>query len=353
MIMQMKVHLIVVFLFTIAGCHRQSYNIFNGEFRYVEYSGKIEMLTGEEVDIDGLGIRRTWIADTLLLVWSPYNEESFASIYSLNSNKLLYNNLLLIGRGPNEYLYVEIAHLYTDSSGVKAWFSVNYREKLILVDISSTILQQRLVVEREIELNVEERGAIHAAFFDRDTSIVLQKIFHNDHLSIYNPVSGESRFIGWLYSDEYPNYLDIEVFSVYYVYNMEKSVLAGGMVYFNQINFYPLKIGVPYSISTVRRAIRYDNIKSMPTSDRLNYYGPISYDEDVIILTSYGSGKKDDEHCNAVENIFLHVVTWEGALLKIFKLDCCFVGHSFDSRTGYLYGVDIETDRILRYKINL
>ena len=87
---------ILLFLFTLIGCKWQTYNIFNGEFRYVKYAGKVESLYGEEVDIDVMGIRRTWIADTLFLVQNPRSDEAFLSIYHLNSHKLLYKNLLPI-----------------------------------------------------------------------------------------------------------------------------------------------------------------------------------------------------------------------------------------------------------------
>jgi len=339
-------------LITFAGCNRQTYNIFNGEFRHVSYANNIELLTGEAIDIDAIGIWRTWIADTILLVHPPRNEEAFVSIYSLNSHKLLYHNLLLTGRGPNEYLEADMCHLYTDSFGIKAWISVNYREKLICVNITASIIQQQLVVEREIVLELEDKFAIHSAFFDADTSIVLQSIFNNDHISIYNPVSGKTRFVGWLYSQNYHNYIDVSDLSVLYVYNRQKSILAGGMAYFNQINFFPIKEGTSFSVSTTRKPIRYDNIKDIPSNLRLNYYGSVCYNEDMLIFTSKGngSGKKSSESLTA-ENNFLHIVNWDGELLKIYEIDCCLVGHSFDKRTGYLYGINVETDRILRYKI--
>jgi hypothetical protein len=334
----------------IIGCNRQPYNIFNGEFRHVAYTGKVKSLTGEVVDIDAVGGRLTWIADTLFLVYKPYDEEGFVSVFNLNSYKLLSKNLIIKGRGPNEYLDAWLVHVETDGTRVKAWFSVNYRDRLICIDVTASIGQQKLVVEREIELNIEDKFAIFRAFFDTDTSIVLQSLFNNDQISLYNPVSSEKRILGWLYLQEYDRQ-NINDLGAGYVYNARKSVLVGGMVFFDQINYYPLRDGKPFSVSSTRKAIKYDDVKKMLVNDRPIYYGIGCYDEDMLIWT-YSSGKNRYEQFSLDQN-FLHIFNWEGELQKIYELDRCLVGHSYDKKTGYLYGVDIETDKILKYKLDL
>ena len=342
--------LIIILISAIVSCE-YPYNIFNGEFRYVEYTGNIEALTGEAVDIDDVGILFTWIADSLLLTKNPYDEKGFISVYSLESHQRLLDYLVLNGRGPNEYYAVEMVRLFTDSTGVKAWLEVNYREKLICVDVTASIIIQKLVVEQEVEITLEDQYAVFRAFFDSDTSVVLQSFFNNDQISMYNPVTGQVRYVGWLYSEDY-NRQDVADLSTNYVYNAKKSVIVGGMCSFNQINFYPLKNGAPFSISTARKAIRYNDFKSIiPDKKRPRYYGSVYFDEDRLIL-GYDD-KKNDYELYSVENNFLHVVSWEGELLHIFQLDRHIDGHSYDKRTGYLYGVDWEDTQIYRFKIDL
>lgn len=332
------------------GCDKPSYNIFCGEFRHIEYIGNVEAIKAEEVDIDAFGVRLTWITDSLFFAIDPRNEEAFVSVYSLSSNKILYKNLILKGRGPNEYLDAWLIYAYTDNTGTKAWFSVNYMEKLICVNVSESIVCQRFVVEKEVELDVEDKFALFRVFIDSDTSVVLQRLYNNDLISIYNPTSKTTRSIGWLYSQDY-NKQDVSDLGADYVYNASKSILVGAMVFFDQINFYPIIEGKPFSISTARNALWYDDVKRVQVNDRPTFYGIVSYDENMLMCT-YSSGKNRHELFSKEQN-FLHIISWEGELLKIYELDRYLVGHSYDSRTGYLYGIDMETDRILRYKIDL
>jgi hypothetical protein len=334
----------------LTGCQRPSYNIFNGEFRHVTYTDKVELLTGEQVQIDTIGIWETWIEDSLLFVNDYTSEKAFYSIYSLNSNELLYDHLIMRGRGPNEYIEARLFHIYSNEMGVKAWFSVNHRERLLCIDITASILKQQLVVEREVNLNMEDKFALFSVHFDSDTSFVMRSLFNNDQILIYNTVSQNTHSLEWLYTQEYSRQ-DISDFGCGYVYNASRSILAGGMGFFDQINFFPLKERKPFSISTSPKAIRYDEVKIKHMNDRSRYYGYVCYTEDVIIVT-YTAGKDRYKERSPEQN-FLHIVSWEGELLKIFETDCYLASISYDKRTSYLYGIDIETDRILRYKLNM
>ena len=336
--------------FLLAGCKPSSYNIFNGEYRYKKYANSVELLSGELVQIDTIGIWETWIEDSLLFMSDYTSEEAFYSIYSLHSNQLLYDHLFLFGRGPNEYHEARLFHLYSDEKGVKAWFSVNYRTKMICVDITTSILTQHLVVEREVELNVEDKFALFCVFYDSDTSFVMRSTFNNDHISIYNSISQKTQSIGWLYSQEYPRYEPSDL-GCGYVYNASKSMLAGGMGFFDQINFYPLKEEKPFSVSISPKAIRYDDVKAKPMNDRSRYYGYVCYTDDILIFT-YSAGKERYTERSPEKN-YLHIVSWEGELLKIYELDCYLIWPSYDKRTGYLYGIEMETDRVLRYPLNI
>ena len=341
---------ILLFLSLVVCCDQQSYNVFNGTFRYVKCPDNIELLKGEEIDIEAMGDFETWIADTLLFVKLSRNGgEAFASIYHLDSRKILFEHFILKGNGPNEYLEAEIVHFIIDSERICAWISVNYRDKLILVDVTASIALQRLVVEREIELDVEDKFAIFNIYFDSDTSIVLRSIFNNDHITVFNPLTGKTRSLGWLYSEEY-TYQDFSDFAAYYVYSTEKKVLVGGMSCFDQVNFYPLGEDAPFSISTARKAIRYSHVKGTPWEERKVYYPLyVCFNDNMLFLTYQNRVEYRDRHSS--ETIFLQVVNWEGELLQVFELDCFLLGQSYDSRTGYLYGVDWETERIVRYKI--
>ena len=346
----MKFLFSLLIFISLISCKEPTYNIFKGDFKGVAYTGKVELLSGELVHIDTIGIWETFIIDSLIFLNDYTSNKAFYSIYSLNSNELLYDQLILFGRGPNEFIEARLFHVYSDNTGVKAWFSVNFRDKLICVDITASILKQHLVVEKEIELNMEDKFALLCVFYASDTSFVTRSLFNNDQISIYNSVSQRTRFLGWLYTQEYDHQNPSDL-GCGYVYNTSKSILAGGMGFFDQINFYPIKTGKPFSISTSPKAIRYDDVKRMQMNDRPRYYGYACYTDEMILLT-YTAGKDRYKELSPEQN-FLHIVTWEGELLKIFELDCYLIAPSYDERTGYLYGINIDTGCIVKYKIDL
>lgn len=344
----------LLFLASIAGCCQKPYNIFNGEYRYIEYKEDVESLTGEIVDIDDIEIRRTWIADTLLFAqlaseWSPVEPDGWLSVYNLNNNQKLLKHLVLRGRGPNEYSSAETIRFFSDSTGVKAWLLVNSREKIILVNVSASIQKQRLVVEKEIEFNLEDKYASLMVFYDSDTSFVVRSLFNNDQISIYNTVTERTHFECWLYSEEY-DYHSRNDMAAIYQYHPHKKILAGGMAFFDQINFYSLNGMNSFSISNNPKVMRYKNIKSIPIEERHDYLSNGCAGNEYLFFGYRPYNEKKDDN---IAGVYLRIVSWEGALIKIIRLDRTISGTSFDDRTGYLYGVDWNTDEILRYTIEL
>ena len=217
---------LLIALLVFGDCNERPYNIFNGEFRHVEYTGAMESLIGETVDINDIGVFFTWIADSLLFVKHDARvSDAFFSVYSLNSFQPLFKNFILKGNCPNEFFHTEMVRLFADSTGIKAWIEVNYRSKLICVDVTASILKQRIMIEKEIELDIEDKSAALRVFYDTDTSIIVQSLFNNDQMSAYNPISRKTRFIGWLYSEEYDNQNSVDLYTNY-VYNVQKAVLA-------------------------------------------------------------------------------------------------------------------------------
>ena len=345
-----KIILLPVMIWLAVGCNR-SYNLFNGTYRYEPYSGVIEQLIAEPVGIDVLGFKVLWIEDSLLFVSTPQGPGKLVSVHSLNDYRPIYEGLLLRGNGPNEYFNMEFISSYTDSLGIKMWFSVDYLRKLLCVDITRSIADKKLTIIKEVDLSqLEDSFALHYVFMQSDSSFVLMRGFTNYQISVYNSVSQKERFIGWLYAQNVENQ-NITDLSAGSIYDPDKSVLVSGMSFFNQINFYYLEHPEhSFSISSAKKATHYNLVRQIgEMAERPWYYGSRCRADDMIVFTYLG-GKKGYE-MDSLDDNYLHIVDRNGKFQRMIQIDRPFAGEAFDKRTGYLYGVDAETWDIIKYKI--
>ena len=347
-----KITLLPFFLLLAVGCN-QSYNFFNGKYLYSPYNGIVDHLNGEVVDIDILGFKILWIEDSVLLVSTRQDPQKLVSAYSLHDYHPLYEGLILKGRGPNEFLNVSFVSSFTDSVGIKIWLSVDYGQKLLCIDLTCSIKNQNLVIIKEIDLSqLEDLFALFRISVQCDTSIILERIYSNVHITNYNPVSKKETSIGWLYSEEIDRSNVTDIASTGFFFDAEKSFLISGMLFFNQINFFDLRYPEQsFSTSTAKKSTHYYLINQVEVGVRPQYYyGPI--DGHNMLIFGYLNGKNQYGY-ESTENNFLHIVDWNGKTRHVFLLDRPFTGDAFDKRTGYLYGTDNETQDILKYKLQL
>jgi len=344
-----KIILLSVILWLAAGCN-QSYNFFNGPFRHESFTGTVEELSFEPVDIDNLGIKELWIEDTLLFVAMYQNPEKLLSVYSLTDYRLVYDGLVLLGRGPNECLDINFVSSYTDSSGVKLWLTANVQSKMLCIDVTRSLSDEKLVVIKEIDLSlIEDSFSLFKVLVQSDTSFVLIKWYNNTQVSTYNPLTNKETLVGWLYTTDVDR-RNITDLSAGFLLEPNKSIVASGMLFFDQINFYhfndPQK---SFSVSTAKEATHYNLVQPVEAAQRPRYYRMLCSVDEVIAINYLNKRNMYEEV--SVENNYVHIVDWNGKFLRVLHLDRSFVGEAFDKRTGYLYGVDLETWDIIKYKI--
>ena len=333
------------------GCNGKPYNFFNGAYRYNPNNIDVEKLIGEPVDIDILGFKFLWIEDTLLLVSSLQDPQKLISVYHVRDLRPLYKGLILRGRGPNEFLEASFVSSYTDLNGIKIWLSVNDKQKLLCVDLTRSIIDKKLIIIKEIDLSqLDDSFALLEIFSQNDTSIVLGRIYNNMQISMYNPISHKETPVGWLYSEEIGSRHDLPDLSAGFYYDAQKSILVSGMAFFDQVNFYHLiHADSSFSVSTAKKATQYHLVRQVEERERPLYYtGPAPADD--MLIFGYHNGKNRYEY-ESPDNNFLHIFNWNGKLKRVILLDRPFYGEAFDKHSGYLYGIDSETQDILKYKI--
>ena len=279
--------------------------------------------------------------------------EALLSAYDLRTQGLLCKNLMLKGNGPNEYLWTDFLSSYSDSLGGKLWVSAD--RKMVCIDLVESIRKEKMVVFKEVDLRqFENNYPIIQSFASSDTSLVLLSIINNMEVLTGDLRTGQSVFYDWMFSEDIPSRDDMTFLSSGLFYNAQRKILAGGMVFFNQVNFFPISQEInKFSVSTKSRPVRYQHLQEYYADfNEIPYYYTRGCCTDEYLICKYSGGKNRYEQAEEGVHDFLHIFNWDGDLLKIIALDRRLLAIAFDSHNNTLYGIDVE-DEIVRYKFSI
>ena len=330
-----------------------NHNFFKGEYRYQPYNGEIVSVTGVPTDFDAMGATFLWIEDSILVAHFYYDSEVLLSAYNLRTEKLLCKNLMLKGNGPNEYSEVNFVSSCTDAMGSKLWVKVDINEKLLCIDLTESIRKGSIAVIQEIDLHqFEDHNSLLKSFILSDSSLVMLNVHDNTEISVGNLHTGQKVFYDWVFSEDVLHRGEWIFLSSGYSYNAQKEIFAGGMAFFDQVNFFTLSPERGrFSVSTRPKPLRFRSLlgRYSDPNEMPNYYlGGCS--SDTYLIYKYSGGTNRYERAEADIPECLHVFNWEGDLLKIIALDRALSDFAFDSRNHTLYGIDAEGE-IVKYAL--
>lgn len=348
---------LVIIIFFLGGCKNDS-NIFDGTFRHVSFKGDTLVLNGEKVNQEIPGVMKIEIVDTFLVAFTPMNNDGFISVYSANSYKLLCKNLIRRGRGPNEFTsWVNSCNKNcVDTSGAITWLNANYNQLLLAVNLTKSVRQQELVIEKSIDLSdIKNRNNLHTQRLTDTTYLKLDSYnnrrFNGSYIwavdnfimSMYNTVSKENIFTEPLYTQKAAN---INFFTGSISVKPDNSRLVITMMSFDQINFMSLDGKEKFSVSTRKEPMEID-LLTENDNERIQYYTSVFFNDHLIIAV-YAKESRVDAGKAGTE---IHVFNWEGDILNIIKTVQYIPSITVDEKKGYLYGLNLITEEIYRYDI--
>jgi len=349
--------LLAIITFLLGGCKNSS-NIFDGTFRQVKFKGDTILLSGEKVNLEIPGVMEFEIVDTFLVAFTPMNNDGFISVYSTNSSKLLYKNLIRRGRGPNEFTSrVDLCNKnYIDTSGAVIWLEDNNMQFLLALNLTKSVRQQELVIEKTVNLkNICNNNTSKIQFltdttylkldFDQLARLKGKYILSADNinLSVYNTLSNKIVFSKQLYTQKATN---VNFLAGSLCVKPDNSRLAITMMSFNQINFMSLDGKEMFSVSTSKEPIKIESLIEND-NERMLYYTSVYFNDNLIIVV-YAKESRIDAGKAGTE---IHVFNWEGNILNIIKTVQYIPSITVDEKKGYLYGLDLITEEIYRYDV--
>ncbi len=343
--------------FLLSGCNNK-HNIFDGDFRYVKFKGEPMVLNGEKVNLEIPGVMEMEIVDSFLVAFTPMNNDGFLSVYSVNSYRLLYKDIIKKGRGPNEF--TNLLNLcnknYVDTSGAIIWLQDNNKQFLLAVNLTKSVRRQELIIEKSVDISViptKDTWTIKQLTentylkLDSDQLAIVQGKFiwsvDNFILSIYNTISKKNIFSSKLYTQKAPN---INFFAGSLNVKPDNSRLAITMLSFDQINFMSMDGKERFSVSTSKEPMK---IESLTENDfeRVEYYTSVYFDDNMLIAVYAKESRINAGKAGTV----IHVFNWQGDIINIINTVQYISTMAVDKSKGYLYGLNLTNEEIYRYDI--
>ncbi len=333
-------------LLLFASCNGSD-NIFNGKFRQAP---KVEItdIACERLEVEIPAGYCCFVVDTTLVVSTSSHPEWHYSIYSINDLSLV-GQVVRIGNGPGEYpqlMLVACSAPAMENGHIKIWVTnQGIRRTLERIDFTRSLAEGRTVADSIVDVS-GVRG---------QTSNYWQPA--GDHLWInyYTDTTGESGLLLYdavskeitqcqpLYTQCHPNR---SLFFSTKSLNTDKTMWAGGMLNFSQINFVPLADGKfdmenAFSVSLDKRATPLSEAVATlgtPQESPYTYRATLPFADRFV--ASYHVTDESTE---------LHIFDDRGNLLHRLRLDCSLPNFDIDPASGMLYGLCSE--RLVRADI--
>ena len=347
-----------IITFLLWGCNNRRHNIFDGDFRYVRLKGEPILLNGEKMNLEIPGVMEMEIVDTFLVAFTPMNNEGFISVYSTNSYKSLYKNIIKKGRGPNEFTnWLNLCNKnYIDTSGAVIWLEDNNKQFLLAVNLTKSVRQQELVIEKTVNISDIPKNDTWTIKRLTDTTYLkldsdqLERVqgkfiwsVDNFNLSIYNTISKKNVFSTQLYTQKAEN---INFLAGSLSVKPDNSRVAITMLSFDQINFMSLDGKERFSVSTSKSPMKIESLTEND-NERVEYYTSVYFNNNLLIAVHAKESRIDAGKASTE----IHVFNWQGDIINIIKPAQYISTITLDETKGYLYGLNQTNEEIYRYDI--
>ena len=339
----MKFQYIIIFTtLLLTSCGNKERFEFYGNTLEVDIPEHIEVLKGNQLELDGLYSGLMYAYDGIIFFrFFDYPEEGIY-LYDTETGKLI-NTICKRGNGPNEVISVDFDHcVERDSNGIAFWFHDFNRDNLMLVNLQGKYLKKINTTKFD-----PDKMCFSRVFILNDSLLISYKqfyeVFENSFIApsnrIYNYRSGKMLKEFKFYSDYRIN--EGEPYWSLHSSNRikpDKSKIAMPMQYLNYINIFDIESGKIKSIKP-KGAHGLDFILSGKQVGR--YYGDICCDDHYIYVLMEAFGKLTG---------MIHVFDWEGNFTHILQINKDFQYFAFDPVRKVLYAKN-EYDEITYYDV--
>lgn len=340
---------------------------FKGDVFYCDLPNRIDSLKGDSIILNDIYSGEMIIYDTLAFFTSPKYPDYVLSIFNLK-NKQHIGNFIQKGRGPNDFLGVNMMNLLIEEKKrAKIWMYAYNEQKIISFDIENAVSLNTSPIDSTFEFL---RSNTHMAPFnyiyrlDDNQALVktqLESMFDNmahpilPKYQILDLKSYQLKREFELYNKPIVN-TNNKIFppSIYYLStdqikpDLKKVVISMGLL--SQINILDLESG---ELKGIR-------LKGTPSflyltkniNDYMLYYKSTTVNNHYIygLYVNKPFNPTDKDQITSTNEI--HVFDWSGNFIKRIILDHKVDNIKLDLKNNILYGKDNTTEDFYRYCLN-
>ena len=346
----LSVLFICVFLFS---CKKK---IYNNEARETVVVSPIGLIGEQILKSDTAGIAITNYDSLILLretkipnVVHVYHNETFEFLGSIGTR----------GNGPNEWLAPRIMdQFFKKDSSIMLWMYEARRSQLRLINISQSLVTDNIVVEESHSIH-PSHGLTQYVLYVSDNKIIGDmgfETYERNRLKLYD-----------INSKEVVNKVDLfpfvknlrrlnssQSYQLYFDYirkqpNGDRVVSA--MAKFDRIDIFDENLELLKSITPLEQRDEELDVNKFDEEGMPNYfYNDLYVTNKYIFALWYNQPHQEFGQISIKPQI--RVFDWDGNSIVSFLVPDYLASFSVDIERGWFYGLDVENEKILRYKFN-
>jgi len=322
-----------------------------------------ETIIGEYVEISPVPLcpENILIIDSLLIIKNgDMCDDDFFYLYNKNNNNF-FSSFGKRGRGPNEFLSVKMGGQYLkNDSTIKIW--VHDRRGFKLININRSIETKKIFIDDKLLYISRDFHPIIDAFLLPNGDIVGKSLSQSGRLFYHNTYNDSTRWVEYFpkvrklpFDENMKDNLYIGPTRI----SHDNSRIVSALELFKRIDVFTAKTDHLFSLAfddSPENPDFFINPDDPIPSNLMHYYYDLFLTEKYIYALNINISEGELNKGMDSGYSELHVFSWEGKPITLYRLNHLIYSITIDEDDGYLYGlllpnVEESNSQLARFKL--
>jgi len=344
--------IIILFVIIFSACNKTNEIVFDKT-----YEIKGDLILSEEI-----GIHKLIVANEYLLGYT-FQKEHFFKVFNLETLEEI-GEIAKKGGGPNEFsTFLIFNYVDNKEKNTCLWAHDLNTGELYLIDILLSLSEGNIFSHAKFKLPAAHQ--FYTAYFIDSTRIIgrsTNNIIEMSRLQGYDSKNDSMIFKLPLFPEIFQKENDVDFTLLKYnplyisnlTFNSEMNLVASAMTDFNRIDIFDVQGNLIRTIEESDRNINGKKFAHYFKSDEgknnlIYYYKNIDSSSKFIYALFYGKSRSNKTL--EKDKVELRVFDWQGKPIVKILIQDPINEISIDEINGFIYAVDNENDKLLRYDI--
>jgi len=332
---------------------------FKGDVILFEDSLQLEILTGEQVILDGLYAGRMDVCDSLVFMQHFIYPDYFIAVFNHYTGKHL-GDFIPKGNGPNEYVDLSwIYQFFYEDRHLKGLLCSFSRKKIIIWDITESLNTGTTCVSQIDFPKSVSKVALGGYMFFMNNKNLIANIKNFDTPDLPNQTYYQIDYITQEIKQTYSFYNkpidnNDNVFKILYhhipvTHNIKGTKLASAMAILHQINILDIETGILKGFR-MNHTPNFGDIIGSQQEIKFHY---LAITADSQYIYALYVGEETNIKSGFPNGRFIHIFDWNGKFVRKLYLDKEASHIGIDAKNNILLIKNDYTDEIYKYYLNV